>query len=247
MIFIKNLIFFILVITFTIDAFFFFGIILIFIRIFSSQRVAQKVLRFLIVCYGRIIIYGFARILVKVEFIDSSQGRHAHDPCVYVSNHRSASDAFLMGVLPGEFVQIVNLWPFKLPILGLCARLAGYLSVRSMPFDDFSKECKKLFSNNISIVGFPEGTRSSSSQMGQFHGTLFRVAKENQLKIVPLCILGNEDKPLRGSLKIIPGSVEVHKLPAIGYKEYKDLSNFKFKQYIRKKMQIFIDQRTGAA
>ncbi len=247
MIFIKNLIFFIFVITFTIDSFFFCGIILIFIRIFSSQRVAQKILRFFIVCYGRIIIYGFARILVKVKFIDSSRGKHANDPCVYVSNHRSASDAFLMGVLPGEFVQIVNLWPFKLPILGLCASLAGYLSVLSMPFVDFSTECKKLFSDNISIVGFPEGTRSFSSQMGQFHGTLFRVAKENRLKIVPLCIIGNEDKPLRGSLKIIPGCVKVHKLPAVSYNEYKNFSDFKLKQYIRETMQIFIDQHTGAA
>ncbi|MCP4671691.1 MAG: 1-acyl-sn-glycerol-3-phosphate acyltransferase [Desulfobacula sp.] len=247
MIFIKNLIFFILVLTFTIDIFFFFGIILIFIRVLGSQKIAQKTLRFLIVCYGRIIIYGFARILVKVKFIDSSQGLHAHDPCVYVSNHRSASDAFLMGVLPGEFVQIVNLWPFKIPILGLCARLAGYLSVRSMPFADFSEECKKLFSDNISIVGFPEGTRALSSKMGQFHGTLFRVAKENRLTIVPLCILGNEDKPLRGSLKIIPGSVEVHKLPAVTYQEYKSFSDFQLKQYIREKMQIFIDQHTGAA
>ena len=242
MTFLKNLLFFIFVITFTIDFFLFFGIILIFIHILTSKRLAQKVLRFLIVCYGRIVIYGFARILVKVKFIDSSEGKHAEDPCVYVANHRSASDAFLMGVLPGEFVQIVNLWPFKIPILGLCARLAGYLSVRSMPFINFSKECKILFSNNISIIGFPEGTRSLSSQMGQFHSTLFRIAKENKLKIVPLCILGNKDKPLRGSLKINPGNIEIHKLPAIDYKEYENFSSFELKNYTRAKMQLFIDQ-----
>ncbi|CCK81992.1 MULTISPECIES: lysophospholipid acyltransferase family protein [Desulfobacula] len=242
MIFFKNLLFFILVSTFTIIFFLFFGIILIFIRVFSSKTIAQKTLRFLIVCYGRIIIFGFARILVKVKFIDSSEGKQALDPCVYVANHSSASDAFLMGVLPGEFVQIVNLWPFKIPILGLCARLAGYLSIRSMSFVDFSKECKLLFSNNISIIGFPEGTRSVSSQMGKFHSTLFRIAKENNLKIVPLCILGNKDKPLRGSLKINPGNIEIHKLPAIDYNEYEHFSSFELKNYTRAKMQIFIDQ-----
>ena len=238
----KNLLFFILVITFTIDFFLFFGIILIFIHILGSKRLAQKALRFLIVCYGRIIIYGFARILVKVKFIDSSKGKQAKDPCVYVANHRSASDAFLMGVLQCEFVQIVNLWPFKIPIIGLCARLAGYLSIRSMSFNNFSKECKILFSDNISIIGFPEGTRSLSSQMGQFHSSLFRVAKENKLKIVPLCILGNKDKPLRGSLIINPGNIEIHKLPAIDHKEYKNFSSFELKNYTRDKMQLFIDQ-----
>ena len=242
MILLKNLLFFILVFTFTIDFFLFFGLILIFIHIIFSKKAAQKTLRFLIVCYGRIIIYGFARLLIKVKFIDSSQGKNAEDPCVYIANHRSASDAFLMGVLPGEFVQIVNLWPFKIPILGLCAKLAGYLSVRSMPFDKFSNECKKLFSQKISIVGFPEGTRSTSSKIGHFHSTLFRIAKDNKLKIVPLILLGNQDKPKRGSIKLNPGNVEIHKLPAIDYTEYKDLTSFELKNYTRKKMQQFIDQ-----
>jgi 1-acyl-sn-glycerol-3-phosphate acyltransferase len=207
----------------------------------TSKRTAQKTLRFLIVCYGRIIIYGFIRLLVKVQFIDTNNGQKTSYPCVYVVNHRSASDAFLMGVLPGEFVQIVNLWPFKIPILGLCARLAGYLSVRSMPFIEFSTECKALFSQNVSIIGFPEGTRSLSSEMGQFHSALFRVAKENRLQIVPLCILGNKDKPKRKSLIINPGRVEIHRLSAIGYEEYKNYDNFELKNHVRNIMQTFID------
>ena len=244
MLLLKNLLFYLIVIGFTITIFFIFLVVMFFIRIFTSQRTAQKTLRFLIVCYGRIIIYGFAKLLVKVKLIDSSQGKTAKDPCVYISNHRAASDAFLMGVLPGEFIQIVNLWPFKIPILGLCAKLAGYLSVRSMSFETFSKECKDLFSDKISIVGFPEGTRSSSSQMGQFHTTLFKVAKENSLKIIPLCILGNDDKPRRGSLIINQGNVEIHKLGAIGPSEYENLNEFQLKNYVRDKMQKFINSHT---
>lgn len=244
MLLLKNLLFYLTVIIFTITVFFVFLVVMIFIRILTSKRTAQKTLRFLIVCYGRIIIYGFAKLLVNIKFIDSSQGKTAKDPCVYISNHRAASDAFLMGVLPGEFIQIVNLWPFKIPILGLCAKLAGYLSVRSMSFETFSRECKELFSDKISIVGFPEGTRSSSSQMGQFHTTLFKVAKENSLQIVPLCILGNDDKPKRGSLIINPGYVEVHKLEAIGPTEYENLNDFQLKKYVRDKMQTFINSHT---
>ncbi|MCK5686563.1 1-acyl-sn-glycerol-3-phosphate acyltransferase [bacterium] len=240
----KNLLFYLIVICFTVTVFFIFLVVMFFIRIFTSKRTAQKTLRFLIVCYGRIIIYGFAKLLVTVKLIDSSQGKTAKDPCVYISNHRAASDAFLMGVLPGEFIQIVNLWPFKIPILGVCAKLAGYLSVRSMSFEAFSKECQDLFSNNISIVGFPEGTRSSSSQMGQFHTTLFKVAKENQLQIVPLCILGNQDKPKRGNFIINQGNVEVHILGAIGPTEYENLNDFQLKNYVRDKMQTFINNNT---
>ncbi len=241
MILFKNLLFYSIVIIFTILFFSFFVIVLLIIRILTSRRTAQKILRFLIVCYGRIIIYGFIRILVKVRFIDSSDKDKNRYPCIYVVNHRSASDAFLMGVLPGEFVQIVNLWPFKIPILGLCARLAGYLSVRSMPFEKFSRECALLFSQNVSIIGFPEGTRSYSSKMGQFHSALFRVAKENRLQIVPICILGNHDKPSRKSLIINPGTVEIHRLNAIDYSDYLEFTGFELKNHVRNLMQKFID------
>ncbi len=241
----RNFLFYIISIAFTIIIFFVCGLFLIFVRFTSSEKTARKVLRYIIVCYGRIIIYGFARILVKVKFIDSSKGRTSVDPCVYVVNHISASDAFLMGVLSGEFVQVVNLWPFKIPILGLCARLAGYLSVRGMPFDQFSNACARLFSDKVSIVGFPEGTRSTSYQMGQFHSALFRVAMENEIKIVPLCILGNIDKPKRGELKINPGIVEIHKLSAVGPDEYRDMNSFSLKKHVRAKMQEFIDNHIG--
>ncbi len=245
MVLLKNLLLFFMVVVFTIAIFFIFGIMMIVIRLFSSQRIAQKTLRFLIVCYGRTIIYGFARLLVIVKFIDSSKGKTAQDPCVYVANHRSASDAFLMGVLSGEFVQVVNLWPFKIPILGLCAQLAGYLNIRNMPFDDFLIQCKQLFDQKVSIIGFPEGTRSGSSQMGQFRSSLFRVAKENKLKIVPLCILGNEDKPKRNSLKINPGRIEIHKLPALEHHEYQCMTGFELKNHVRTIIQTFIDGHPG--
>lgn len=245
MILLKNLLLCFLVVVFTIVIFFVFGMMMILIRLFSSRRTAQKTLRFLIVCYGRTIIYGFARLLVTVKFVDSSRGKTAQDPCVYVANHRSASDAFLMGVLSGEFVQVVNLWPFKIPILGLCAQLAGYLNIRNMPFDDFLIECRQLFDQKVSIIGFPEGTRSGSSQMGTFRSSLFRVAKANRLKIVPLCILGNEDKPKRNSLKINPGKIEIHKLPALAYDEYGHMTGFELKNHVRTIIQTFIDGHPG--
>ena len=49
---------------------------------------------------------------------------------IFVCNHRAASDAFLMCVLPVEAVQVVNTWPFHLPVLGRFARMAGYLNIK---------------------------------------------------------------------------------------------------------------------
>ena len=37
-----------------------------------------------------------------------------------------------MCVLPHECVQIVNVWPFRIPVLGLYAKFSGYLNIRMM-------------------------------------------------------------------------------------------------------------------
>ncbi|MCF8044640.1 MAG: 1-acyl-sn-glycerol-3-phosphate acyltransferase [Desulfarculaceae bacterium] len=238
----RNITFYILSMVFTVWAFCAGWLFLVAVRIFRPRRVVLKLLRRLIVWYGKAVIFGLGLIVGRVRFIDSSRGRRTEDPCVYVVNHRAASDAFLMAVLPGEFVQVVNIWPFKLPILGVCAKLAGYISVREMPFDQFLELTGKLAEQNVSIVSFPEGTRSGSSRIGHFHSGVFRAAVATGLSVVPVCILGSEDKPGRGSLLIRPGEIHVHMLPVIHPSEYQGMSAFAFKNRVRQTMQDFIDR-----
>jgi 1-acyl-sn-glycerol-3-phosphate acyltransferase len=238
----RNAAFYMLSLVFTVWAFCAGWLFLAAVRIFRPRRVVLRLLRRFIVWYGKTVIFGLGRILGRVRFIDSSMERRAEDPCVYVVNHRAASDAFLMGVLPGEFVQVVNIWPFKLPILGVCAKLAGYISIREMPFDQFIELTRSLAEQKVSIVSFPEGTRSGSSRIGHFHSGVFRAAVANGLSVVPVCILGSEDKPSRGSLLIQPGEIHVHMLPAIHPSEYQGMNAFAFKNHVRQTMQEFVDR-----
>jgi len=201
------------------------------------------ILRFFIRWYGRLIIYGVGRILAKVTFYDCSEGLKPEKAAIYVANHRSASDGFMMAVLPFDAIQVVNIWPFKIPIIGLCARLAEYLSVRTMSYEDFSASCKKLYDENVSICAFPEGTRSGSTEMGLFHGALFRVAIEHNIPIVPLCIIGNEDKPSKGRLLIKPGKIDIYELPMISAEFFENMSSYKLKNKTKNIMQHFINER----
>lgn len=241
MIVFNNFLFYFFSIIFTIFAFCAGWTVLAAMRCFCSGRTVMRTLRKFIVLYGRCIVFGLGMIVARVRFVDSSKGRTAKGPCVYIVNHRAASDAFLMAVLPGEFVQVVNIWPFRLPILGICAKLAGYVSIRTMPFEDFLELFRQLVKNEVSVVSFPEGTRSGSSRIGHFHGGVFRAAKSEKLSLVPVCILGNEDKPKKGSLLINPGTVEIHMLPAIPYTEYRHMNAFVIKKHVRQIMQDFID------
>jgi 1-acyl-sn-glycerol-3-phosphate acyltransferase len=141
-----------------------------------------------------------------------------------------------MGILPHELVQIVNVWPFRIPVLGVYAKLAGYLNIRMIPPEQFMQCASQLLKDGVSIVFFPEGTRSTSRKMGSFHGSAFRLALESQASIVPLCISGSECIPPKGSPLLRPGIIRVRSLPEIGWDEYKDLTAFALKNRVWKSM-----------
>jgi len=137
-----------------------------------------------------------------------------------------------MCVLPHECVQIVNVWPFRIPVLGLYAKFSGYLNIRMMSHESFMAQATKLLSEGVSIIFFPEGTRSASRTMGNFHGAAFRLALESGATVVPICITGNENIPPQGSLLLRPGTIRVRRLPSIAWDEYKDLNAFAFKNRV---------------
>lgn len=172
--------------------------------------------------------------VAKVRYEDRSDGS-ATGPYIFVSNHRSSSDPVIVAVpcMPLECIQVVNIWPFRIPFFGAIAKLAGYLSVREMPFEEFSRKASELLKQGVSIVAFPEGTRSGGREMNQFHSSVFRIALQNRCPIVPICIAGNDRIPARGSFLMHPGTIKIHKLPALQWQDYKALNPFLLKNKVR--------------
>jgi 1-acyl-sn-glycerol-3-phosphate acyltransferase len=191
--------------------------------------------------YGAAVIHcGWP--LIRVRFVDYAP--QEKPPFVFVANHRSSSDAFLMAVLPFEVVQILNIWPSKLPFVNCFSRLAGYLRVREMPFEQFIEAGSKLLAEGVSIIAFPEGTRSGSCKMGQFHGSAFRLAQHVGAKICPLAISGNEHIPPRGSLVMHPGRIVISKLPSLTCEQYKDLNAYRLKTRAREMIRNHLDAQS---
>lgn len=214
--------------------FFFFPLLLL--RITAGKRFTLKVLRFLIRVYGFIVVKILAFPFIKVKHtrqreIDKKQA------CVYICNHRAASDAFLM-FLPGrEIIQVVNLWPFKIPIIGWVAERAGYLNVKKFSFDYFSSKALKLLNEGVSLAVFPEGSRATNLDMGQFNGAVFRVALQARVPVVPVCISGNDRIPERETGIFNSGTIRVSELRPLQWEEYKDMPPFKFKNHVREIIQ----------
>jgi 1-acyl-sn-glycerol-3-phosphate acyltransferase len=226
-----NIAFYSLFLIFSLTAFVNLGSMIIILALFLPKRQVLKRLRRAISCYGAVVIRILPFPLIRLSYKDYAKNDPA-GPYLFVCNHRAASDPFFLAVFPYEIVQVVNIWPFRLPALGIIARIAGYLSVREMPFAEFLLKTRKLLGEGVSIAAFPEGTRSRNKSVAQFHSAMFRLALETKVPIIPVCITGNENMPPIGSPFLRPGIIKIHRLPAIIWDEYKTFSPFKLKNYV---------------
>lgn len=200
---------------------------------FSTRRRVLRLTRLSITWYGSIIINRLPRPLVRICYENFTNGCSPL-PAIVVLNHKSSSDPFLIAALPlGETIQIANTWPFRLPVWGIIARLAGYLSIKEMPMESFMKAAGQLLREGVCLATFPEGTRAGTGQMGQFHGALFRLALQEKAPIIPVCILGNEHTPPRGTGILRPAIIKVRQLPALVWDDYKDMTPFHLKNHVR--------------
>jgi 1-acyl-sn-glycerol-3-phosphate acyltransferase len=206
---------------------------------FFSWRKNLRNVRELIKMYGRSVLWaGWPWVRVCAEYPAGKPPKAA----IYVCNHRATSDGFLISMFSCEGIQVVNIWPFKIPVLGVFAKLAGYLSVRELSPEEFLRRAKTLLDEGVSVIGFPEGTRAGSRIMGPFHGSLFRLALKTGAPIVPVCISGSERIPQKGSVVLHPGKICLRFLEPITKETFASMSSFKLKKYVREKMATELDR-----
>lgn len=136
----------------------------------------------------------------------SVKGRENIDPktsYVFVANHQGAYDIFsIYGFLRHNFKWMMKASLRKFPIIGISCKAAGQIFVdNSSPVAIRATMAKaeRTLSNGISVVVFPEGSRTRTGHMGKFHTGAFQLAKEFQLPVVPVSIDGAFDVLPRGS------------------------------------------------
>jgi 1-acyl-sn-glycerol-3-phosphate acyltransferase len=196
---------------------------------FDRHKIAHW-LRFFILWYGRIIIHFAVFPFVRVTYEDTAP--EEKDAGIIIVNHRSASDPFFVAALGRNAVQTVNAWPMHLPFFGFFARAAEYIDITQITYDEFRDRIRSVLRKGVSVISFPEGTRSGNRAMNQFHGGIFRVAHELGAGITPVCITGNENIPSR-KFKFSGGHVRVRKLASVKPEMIAGLTPFALKTYIR--------------
>ena len=129
---------------------------------------------------------------------------------VFVANHQSIYDIpCLFWSLPYQLRIIAKDSLGKFPVLGAHLKRTGHLLVdrrkpdRSSVFDWASR----LTSNGLSLIIFPEGTRSRDGFMGKFKGGSIMLAIQAGLPLVPISVVGSRHVMKKGELTTRPGHV----------------------------------------
>ncbi|HEY6360008.1 MAG TPA: lysophospholipid acyltransferase family protein, partial [Vicinamibacterales bacterium] len=131
---------------------------------------------------------------------------------VFAANHQSTFDIpILFWSLPYQLRIIAKQSLGKFPFLGWHLRRTGHMLVdrrRPNPARIFGW-ASRLTSDGLSVVLFPEGTRSRDGRVARFKGATFYLALEAALPVVPLSIVGSRHVMLKGRLATCPGDVKL--------------------------------------
>ncbi len=138
-------------------------------------------------------------------------------PYVVVSNHESFADMLLLSHLPWEMKWLSKSEIFRIPVLGWLlwgAMDVGVKRGRGTSARDAMVECKARLADRVSVMIFPEGTRSPSTEMLPFKDGAFRLAIEAGVPILPLALYGTRDAIAKHDWRINPAHAIVEVLAA---------------------------------
>jgi 1-acyl-sn-glycerol-3-phosphate acyltransferase len=184
----------------------FFGIVAVLVSTLVNQRIGSF--------FGGVIWSRLNTILTPV-FVNVSGRNNIRKGTSYVviSNHQSIYDIFLIyGWLGIDIKWIMKKELAKIPGVGFGSKKVGHIFLdrsNSRVALESLNEAKKKLVNGISVVIFPEGTRSKTGQMSPFKKGAFKLALDLGLPLLPVSISGTKDILPTGSLNILPGKVRM--------------------------------------
>lgn len=157
-----------------------------------------------------------ARLRIQVSGLEHLDPEQAY---VFMPNHGSFLDILLaLAYIPHNF-RFIILWKlFYNPLLSLALRCSGQLPIdpnRRRQSLEALHGALHLLQDNVSIVVFPEGTRSLTGELGEFKTMLFALPIRAGVPVVPVLIEGAFAALRRGRVLIRPVEIRLSFLEPI--------------------------------
>lgn len=127
---------------------------------------------------------------------------------VFVSNHQGAFDIFMIyGFLGVPIKWVMKAGIGKIPLVGAACRAAGFIFVDHSSAKSAARsvqEAERSLRAGVSLVVFPEGSRTYDGRMIRFKKGACQIAVDQHLPIIPIT--------LNGPFDVLPiGTINVHR------------------------------------
>jgi 1-acyl-sn-glycerol-3-phosphate acyltransferase len=114
-------------------------------------------------------------------------------PYVVVANHQSILDILLLSRMPREMKWVAKEELFRIPWVGWMLRMSGDIAIRRGDAESGGEalaRAKAYLGRGMSVMIFPEGTRSARGTLLPFKSGAFRLAIEAGVPVLPVAVHG---------------------------------------------------------
>ncbi len=135
---------------------------------------------------------------VKVSGLEHADPKRTY---VIVANHQSLADIVVLYQIRRQFKWVAKESLFSIPFLGWCLGLCKHISLKRNDRNsirDVYREAIGYIRSGMSVLFFPEGTRSETEELNPFQSGAFKLAISEKVPILPIAISGTRDAIPKG-------------------------------------------------
>ena len=136
-------------------------------------------------------------------------------PSVIVANHLSIFDIMVVFSLSPRLVMVSKARLLRFPIANLIARDLGHIIAGDGDAETVIQQGLDRLREGVSVVFFPEGTRSRDGQIHRFHNGAFELALRAGCEITPLLLTNTDAAVYAGTQWVGDHRCIVRVLPSI--------------------------------
>jgi 1-acyl-sn-glycerol-3-phosphate acyltransferase len=161
---------------------------------------------------------GWARTILRAAgvrvVLEGTENLRTDAPQIVVSNHQSWFDVFaLAAALPVRYRFVAKQELGGIPVFGRAWRSCGHVSVdrgnREAAIEALDQAWREIHEDKLTMILFPEGTRSPDGRLKAFKKGAFVLAVQGQVPLVPMAVLGSRRVMGKGDVRVRSGEITV--------------------------------------
>jgi 1-acyl-sn-glycerol-3-phosphate acyltransferase len=173
----------------------------------------------------------------------------AGGPFVVVANHQSILDILLLSRAPREMKWIAKEELFRIPWVGWMLRMSGDIPIRRGDAESGGEalaRARAYLARGMSVMLFPEGTRSKTGRLLPFKSGAFRLAAETGVPVLPVALHGTARGMPKGGPWVNPCHATARLLEPVDPAAYGPGGENHLRDHVRQRIQAAVDELAAA-